>query len=157
VHLPSYSITMAECIAKFTQKQPRSVSSVTLNYRHHIHLQTRSITVSKFVPLCARSAASNLLNHDHAVHLSVQSITASKCIPKSARLPPPRTSPNSLGQGLGVYLWVHSILIYWCTSNWWQAPVAASLDTLCVDVSRYRYIDENTNCIYEVWIFLDNK
>jgi len=62
-----------------------------------------------------------------------RSITACKWISKYTRLLPPSASPKSLDQGLGVYLWVHSIVIFRRTSNCSQALPTASPDIACVD------------------------
>jgi len=122
VYLHTRSITASKCISKLARSRPPSASPNSLDHGPQVYLQTRSITACKFARSWPPSA-----------YLHTRSITASKCISKLARLPPPSASPKSLDHGLGVYLWVHLIVIFRRTLNSCQAPPAASPDIACVD------------------------
>jgi len=49
VRLQTRSITIQECIFKFTRSGPPSVSACTLDYCLQVHLQTRSIMASECI------------------------------------------------------------------------------------------------------------
>jgi len=125
-----HSILASKSISKLDRSRPPSASPHSLDRGLQVYLQTRSITAWKFAKSWPPSA------YPHP-----RSITASKCISKYARLPPPSASPKSLDHGLGVYLWVHLIVIFRHSSNCSQAPPTASPDIACVDGYLYRYID----------------
>ena len=110
VHLWVHSISASKCISKLARSRPPSVSPNSLNYAIHV----RMIMASKFIAKLARSRPP-------------------ECISKYAWLLPPSAYSISLDHGLAVYLWVHWIVIFRCTSNCSQSPPAASPDILCVD------------------------
>jgi hypothetical protein len=140
VDLQTHSITASKCISQLARSRPP------------IHLQTHTITDSNFEWSWLPTISSNLLDHALGGCLYVYSITASKCISKYSWLPRASGSGNSLEYGLGVFRWVHSIVIFRRTLNCSQASPAASLDISCVDGLLYisidtlihSYIDENT-------------
>jgi len=131
------SITAFKCISKLARLQPSSshdhglqvdlqprsitASEFARSWPPSTYLQTRSITASKCISKLARLQPPSSHDHGLQVHLHTRLITASKCISKLARSQP------------GVYLWVHSIVIFRRTSNCSQAPPAASPDIPCVD------------------------
>jgi len=153
VYLQTHSITRSEYLSNLAQSRPPSVSPNSLNHGLQVHLQTRSITASMCISRLAGFWPAS--SHDHLlqVHLQTRSITAwkfatswppsaylqsrsftaSKCISKYTRLWPPSASPKLLHHGLGVYLCVHSIIIFRRTLNCSESPPAASPDILCVD------------------------
>jgi len=112
---------------------PLSVFPNSLDYG----LQSRSITASKCISKLAPLQRPQL-------HLQTPLITISECISMFTRSRPPSVSPSTLDYRLqvhlqsldyscGVYLEVHSIVIFRCTSNCCQAPPAANPDIPCVD------------------------
>jgi len=105
VHVQTRAIAASECISKLAPLRPPSSHSQDLQ----VHLLTRSITaskcISKLARLRSRSASLSSLNQRLQVYLQIRSVTASKSISKVAR------------DGLGVYLWVHSIVIFRRSSN----------------------------------------
>jgi len=141
VHLQTRSITAAKCISKLTQSRPPSASPNSLDHSLHVYLQTRWILACKFARSSSPSASPNTLDYG----LEVCTIMASKCTSpislvhglqvylQYTRLWPPSASPKLLDHGLGVYLCVHSIIIFRRTLNCSEAPPAASPDILCVD------------------------
>ena len=119
----------SKCSSELTRLcHPRSLDHVL-----QLLLQTRSITASKCISILdwslPPSASLHTLNHG----LQVGTIMASKCISTLARSWPPSASHCSYDNGLEVYLWVHLIVIFRCTSNCSEAPPAASPDIPCVD------------------------
>jgi hypothetical protein len=70
--------------------------------------------------------------------LQVSKVLASHC-----------ESPNSLNYGIGVQIWVHTLIIFRCTKNSFLVPPAPSPDIPCVDVELWRYINESTIWIQE--------
>ena len=116
--LQTRSITASKCISKLPRLRPPS--------SHDHRLQ---VLISKLARSRPPSASPHSLDHSLQVYLSTRTITASKF----ARSRPPSAYPNSLDHSLGVYLWVPSIIIFRRTSNYSQAPPAASPDIQCVD------------------------
>ena len=109
VHL-SYAILASKCISILARSRPPGASPYLLDHR----LQVRMIMASKFV--------SELPDFGLQVHLQTLSITASKY-----------ASLCSHDNNLQAYLWGHSIIIFWPTSNCSQAPPAAGPDIPCVN------------------------
>ena len=122
VLIQSCLIMPSRCISTLAWSRSPSASPISLDHGLQVDHQTRSITGCKFAQSWTRNA-----------YLQHCMITASKCISKLAWLPPLSASPKSLNHGLGVYLWVHLIVIFKHTSNFSQAPTAASPDIACVD------------------------
>jgi len=126
VHLQARSCTVSNCISKLAWLRPPSASPNSLDQGVQVHLQTCSITsctcISKLTQLRPPSA-----------YLQTRSVTPSNCISKYARLLPPSASSNLLDHGLGVYLWVHLVIMFRRTSNFSHAPPAAIVDIRCVD------------------------
>ena len=104
MHLHTRSITISQCISKFTRSWPPGVSPNTLDYHLQVHLQTRTITDSKFARSSPQTTSPNSLDDRPQVYLSIRSMTASKCISKVARSRPWNVSLSSLDYGLQVYL-----------------------------------------------------
>ena len=123
------SITASMCNSTVAHLWPPSASPNWLDYGLQVYLQGCSITACKFARSRPPSASLNLHNHSLQVNLENSMIMATKF----ARSQPPSAFPHSLGHGLGVYLRVHSIAIFRCTSNCSHAPPAASPDIPCVD------------------------
>jgi hypothetical protein len=96
-----------------------------------VYPQTRTNPASRFARWGLHSVCPNWLDHHLGVYLYDYSVTGCKCISNEARLLPPSASPNSLYPGSGVYLWVHSIIVFRHTLNCYQVPAAASPDILC--------------------------
>jgi len=139
-----------KCISKLARSRPPRVSPNSVDHGLQVYLQTRIITACKFARSWPPSAylQTLLITANKCISKlarlrppQVHSITPSKCISKYPRLPPPSASPKLLDHSLGVYLWVHSIVIFRRTSNCSQAPPAAGPDIVCVDGLLYRYID----------------
>jgi len=136
------SITASECITEFTQSRSPIASPNSLDDSLKVYLQTHSITASKYISKERRwvygdagvtkvkwATRSNSLK----VHLQTHLITDSQCISEFTQSWSPIASPNSLDHSLGVYVWVHLIVIFRCTWNCSQAPPAASPDIPCID------------------------
>jgi len=100
VHLHTRLIAASKCISKFARSQPPSTSPNSPDHGLQLYLQT----------LLIRHPNSHY--HGILVHLHTRVMTASKCISRYAGSWPPRASPNSLYHSFGVYLWVHSIVIF---------------------------------------------
>ena len=154
--LKVYLQTLTNTASRFARSWPPSASANSLDYGLQVYVQICSIMASKCISKLARSPTPSSHDHGPQVHLQTCSITASKCISKYPWLPSPSASLNSLDHGLRVYLWVHSIISFWRTSNYSQPPPAASPDILCVDGLQYRYIDENSNWLHEYYKSLND-
>jgi len=127
-HLQTRSITVSECISKFTRSWPSSSSPNWLDHGLGVYLWIHSILASKYNSELARSlppsASLSTLDFGLKVHLQPRSFMASQCISEFTQFRSPIASPNSLDHGLGLYLWVHLIVIFRRTSNCCQAPPA---------------------------------
>jgi len=160
VHVRTRSITASKSISRLARSWHPSASTYSLHYslqvrtivpsmwisQHpwlrppslhdhglQVHLQTRSIMASKLAQSRPQSASPNSPD------------TISECICKFPRSGPPglslntldyrlkQASPMCLDHSLGVYLWVHSIVIFRHSLNCSQAPPAASPAIPCVD------------------------
>jgi hypothetical protein len=143
--LQVYFQTCSTMACKFAWSCLRSASPNLHYHELRVHLSVYLITASKCIsqlPRSQRSSVSpNLLEYD----LQVNSIITSERISKYAPLPLPGKSKNSLDHGLGVFLWLHLIIIFRSIANRYQAPPSASPDIPYVDGQLYRYIAENTN------------
>jgi len=154
VHFQTRSIIASKSIFKLARSRPPSSQDHDLP----VHLTPRSISASKFAWSWPPSASRNLLDHSLQVNPQIRLISISECISKFTRSGPPSVSPytldypgpprvspttlnyclesaspKTLDHGLGVYLWVHSIVICRHSPNFSQAPPSASPDIPCVD------------------------
>jgi len=92
--------------AQFTQTSPPSASRNSLDYIRQVHIPT--VAQSRLPGASPKS-----LNHGRQVYLRSRLFAASKF----ARSWPPRASPNSFNDALGVHPLVHSITASKCISN----------------------------------------
>jgi len=133
IHLQTSLITASKCISRLSRLWAVSLH----NHGFQVHLQTRSIAASKWISKLAQlwptSACRNPLRYNPELYLQGQLITVSNYISKYAQLPHPSASLNSLCHSLGVYPWVHSILIFRPTSICSQVLFAGSPDIPCVN------------------------
>jgi len=131
VHVQTCSITILECISKFTRSRHLSVSPHLHNYglevrpitAFQVHLQTSLIAASECISKLARlrhpSVSPNLLYHGLQVYLQTHSVMASKI----AQSWPPRTSPVLLDHGPRVHLYDHLIMVWWNTRAEGRQPI----------------------------------
>jgi len=140
VHLEVHLIMASKFISKYTRLPPPSASLKLLDHglqvhtnALHVHLQIRSITISEGISMFTRPwnpcVSPHILQYLLEMHLETPWIT----VAKFALSWSPTASANWLGQGLGVYRAVHSIIILRRTSNSFEALPAASSDILGVD------------------------
>jgi len=141
VHLQTRSVTVSECISKFTPSRSRSASPKSLDHGLPVDLQTLLITASKCISELTKYrspiASPNLLDHGLKVYLWVHSTSAAKCISKFAPSRPPSASPNSIDPALQVPLSVHPISASKCISELAQlCPLSISLrrDGGCTEI-----------------------
>jgi len=104
VLLQSRSIMASKRISKLPRWRPPSASPKSLDYS----LQVRTIMASNWISELARSWPPSASRNSHDHGLQVRTNTASKF----ARSRPPSAPPYSLDHGGGVYLRVHSIVIF---------------------------------------------
>jgi len=113
VRLQSRSIPAYKCISKFAQSRPPCASPNLHDHGLQVYLHTHSITACKFTWSWSPSPSPNFL----AYGPQVCTIMALKCI-----------SPNSLNQGLQVFLQTLSIIASNFAQSWPQIQSPNSLD-----------------------------
>ena len=103
VHHQTRSITALECISKFTQSQPSSITPHSPGYRLQVPMIWTSKCISRLTQSQPRSPSVSSTNYGLHMYIQTHLMTASLCVSKLTQSHPPSVSVYSFNYGLQVH------------------------------------------------------